>query len=214
MNNISASINIQSINSQKVTGLYQYGLSKIDKNDDANNKPLEIQDILDIHSNNVGSNGGKLPGYETVLAILEKHTETKIDASFKAEGLGKAEPTPEPNDYWSPENTGSRIVQFALGFYDNYVKKNGGENKENLDKFLGIVKGAIDEGIGSAEEIIGKANNDTIPDKIQNTIQKTRDHISKLLDDFRKEALGRIDSQKETSEPADNSEKNETAEEA
>jgi hypothetical protein len=173
--------------SRYAIGLYasskrKAGRGANDESEDARSVDNLLNDVLDI-----GNSRGITPGRETALSIVEEKAYAKIESSFAAEEVEGA----ETDDYWSPENTAGRIVGFALKFYDAYSQKNG-ESEETLDKFLSIVRGAIDEGIGEAEAIIGEASGDAVGPENASTISKTRDHIEKLLNAFRESALARL----------------------
>lgn len=124
----------------------------------------------------LGNSRGLKANAETTLYILEEKVNARLEAKLEAEA-----PVEEADDYWSPERTAERIVNFALKFYEKFADKNG-ESEGTLTKFLDIVKGAIGEGIGEAEEILG-----TVSDETKSTIQKTREKIDELLEKFRVE---------------------------
>lgn len=154
------------------------------------------QDVLDL-----GNSRGLAPNADTLMAILEDKVNAKVEGKFKADGDGKD--AEDDKDYWSPEKTAGRIVNFALKFYDKFAEKNGGESADTVDKFLGIVKGAIDEGIGQAQDVIGKASGGKVPEENQSVIAKTRDAIGSLLDEFRKEVLDRLQKGEPTQDKTD-----------
>jgi hypothetical protein len=141
-----------------------------------------LHDVLDL-----GNSRGLPPGNETVLSIVEEKAYEKIESKLSLE---EADETAS-DDYWSPENTAGRIVGFALKFYDTFAKKNG-DSEETLDKFLKIVRGAIDEGIGEAESIIAEVSGGSVSAENASTISKTRAHIENLLNEFRESALARL----------------------
>lgn len=141
-----------------------------------------LGDILDI-----GNSRGLTPGSETTLSIIEQKAYARLEKAFSTE---KVEQPPQ-DDYWSPEKTAGRIVGFATNFYEAFAKKNG-DSKETLEKFLGIVRGAIDEGIGQAETAIAGVSGGSVPDANRSTISKTREYIDKMLQEFRDAQLSRL----------------------
>lgn len=121
----------------------------------------------------VGEDG--LASTEGVTALLEEKVMGKIKARFE-EVFGAREIDPfDP----SPEATAKRIVRFATGFFGAYAGDDP-KSEEMLDEFLGIVKGAIDQGIGEAESILGSTSE---------TIGETKEYIAEYLDLFREETL-------------------------
>ncbi|MEK8023563.1 MAG: DUF5610 domain-containing protein [Candidatus Hydrogenedentota bacterium] len=141
-------------------------------------------DILDL-----GNSRGLLPNSETLMAILEEKVNARVDVKFRAELETDETGEEEADNYWSPENTAGRIVGFALKFYEKFAEKNGGSSEENLDRFLGIVGDAIEEGIGQAEAVISETAGGKVPDENSSVINKTRAAIASLLEEFRQEIL-------------------------
>lgn len=154
--------------------------------------PPSLRDILDT-----GNSRGLQPGDGTTLMILQEKSTLQIRQAFRnietAEAPKETEHA-EKEDPFTPEKTAKRIVDFALKFYDAFSKAHDGESKDTLDKFLGIVEGAIDEGFSKAKKILGKHFNGEIPDEKKNRISATRDIIGDLLDEFRKSVLERLQS--------------------
>lgn len=88
----------------------------------------------------------------------------------------------------SPEATGQRIVDFALGFFDKYAKQNGLENNEEGRKqFADFIGGAIPQGIDEARGILGALN--ALDGNTGSNIDKTADYITNKLDEFVKKGL-------------------------
>ncbi len=83
-------------------------------------------------------------------------------------------------DYWSPEATAGRIVDFATAFFPNSDSfKNGGDTEESRREFAEKMRSAIQKGFDQA---MGKMG--TVPDKTQEGIDKTHELAMKGLDDF------------------------------
>jgi hypothetical protein len=69
-------------------------------------------------------------------------------------------------DYWSPEQTASRIAGFALAFYD------GGDREE----YAAMVKDAVMKGYNEAQ----KAAGGSLPDVANQTISLVMDTIDQF----------------------------------
>ncbi len=83
-------------------------------------------------------------------------------------------------DYWSPESTAGRIVDFATAFFPNSDSfKNGGDTEESRREFAEKMRSAIQKGFDQAMGHMG-----TVPDKTQEGIDKTHELAMKGLDDF------------------------------
>ncbi|MBE9531905.1 MAG: DUF5610 domain-containing protein [Proteobacteria bacterium] len=89
----------------------------------------------------------------------------------------------EPDDY-SPEVVAERIVQFSTAFFDSYKAKNPDLTEaEALDKFMAIIEGAIDVGIGEAVDILKGMN--VLEGKVETDIERTYELIKEGLEKFR-----------------------------
>lgn len=180
---------------QSVSLLYKYqqqssGTLPADETEEDGDS-ASITDILDLSYNK-----GQSMSVETVMAVMEKHVNARIEAKFSTKSVDETEQAED--DYWSAENTGTRIANFALGFYGAYAAQNGGESEANLDKFLSLITDAIDEGISQAEGIISEAHGGEVPTAKASLIADTRSQIMKILEDFRTNTLEKIRGTTET----------------
>ena len=88
----------------------------------------------------------------------------------------------------SEEATAGRITDFALGFYDNYLKNNNLEDsKDSRKQFADFIGGAIGQGIDEARGILSSLN---ALDENSFSIDKTHGLVQSRLDDFVKNGLG------------------------
>ena len=118
----------------------------------------------------------------------------EIMSTINAELGDKHAITPEkladkPDDYWSPENTASRIVDGALGFFETFQKQNPGmpEDKQ-LEQFLDTITNSIDKGFGEAVNILKGLS--VFDGSIKDNATATRELITDKLNTFREERLG------------------------
>lgn len=139
------------------------------------------------------------PSAETLLALIEEKVNRNVEQAFPEE---EVEP-PLSDDYWSPEKTAGRIVEFALKYWEHYSGKSGGENAATLDRFLALVEGAIDQGFGEATSLVSEANGGSIPEKKAGTIAATRERVTALLSEFRETVMARIDGTAAAQAPAE-----------
>ncbi len=101
-------------------------------------------------------------------------------------GTDSADPMQQMLDYFSPEKTAGRILDFALSFFDkSQAYKDGGNTQEARQNFSDFIGGAIQKGFDQAGAILGGG----LPDEIQSGIDQTHDIVFKGLDDFVKNGL-------------------------
>lgn len=61
-------------------------------------------------------------------------------------------------EFFSPANTAQRIVEFSTGFVDAFLanrESNSEATEEELDEFVNLLGGAVEEGFSQAEGILG-----------------------------------------------------------
>lgn len=80
--------------------------------------------------------------------------EMRYEARFAAEAYGKQ--TPQPDDYWSPEKTSDRIVDFAMGFLGAFQGNHGEEGVQSqFSGFFDLARKAIEDGFEQAKGMLG-----------------------------------------------------------
>jgi len=83
-------------------------------------------------------------------------------------------------DYFSPEKTADRILDFATGFFGKSKEfREGGNTEEARGKFAELMKNAIGKGFAQAQSILGK-----LPETVQKTIDDTKSLVDKGIEDF------------------------------
>lgn len=176
----SASVRMLAVGSRvNATDDQDYG-RRVQDNDRDNQGTADVADL--------GNSRGLLPSAATIMSILEEKVNKRIEATFSETKVEK----PAQNDYWSPENTGERIARFALKFYDRYSATHGGESEKNLESFLNLVGGAIDQGFGEAKKAISDVSGGDVPSDKGSTIDRTRSRVTDILEEFRKTTLERL----------------------
>lgn len=107
-------------------------------------------------------------------------------------GTEKTNPSPtdfidKMKDYFSPENTADRIVDFATSFFPNSAQfKSKGNTEEARGEFADIMRKAVQKGFDQAMGKLGK-----VPQNVQDGIDKTHDLTFKGIDDFVKHGMNR-----------------------
>ena len=102
-----------------------------------------------------------------------------------AEGAGANDPIAMLKDFFSPESTAGRILDFALGFFPaSEAYETGGDTEEARSQFADFIGGAIQKGFDEALGILGE-----LPGNVQEDIDKTHDIVFSGLDDFVNEGL-------------------------
>jgi len=84
---------------------------------------------------------------------------------------------------FSPEAVADRIVSFATGFFGAYAGRHGDESQnEQLDGFMDLIGGAIEQGFAEAREILEGLS--VLQGDIATNVDKTYDLIQQKLSDF------------------------------
>lgn len=113
-------------------------------------------------------------GYDTesLLARLPDDARNLVESYMKGETSA---------DFFSPESTADRITSFALrGFSFFEGGKAAAENDEAArQRYIDYIAPAINKGFQEALDILG-----ALPEKTQQELQQTREHIQKTLEDF------------------------------
>jgi len=116
--------------------------------------------------------------------VLSDSMEEKLNSMFQQAGMDTSvDSLLQGGMDFSPTATAKRIVDFATGFFGQFQANNidvGGA--EQLDGFAAMIKGAVEEGFASAQEMLeglGKINSG-----IQEDIDETFKLTMKGLDDF------------------------------
>jgi hypothetical protein len=117
-------------------------------------------------------------GKESIHMEIELKDGTKVSIDYIYEGmykktsyeLGRYGDYTYGNDYFSPENTSQRILDFARSLWDGSPEK------------LEILAKAIDQGIGEARAILG-----TLPDWLDSIVGKTENLLHEGLENMRAE---------------------------
>ncbi|MBI5361513.1 MAG: DUF5610 domain-containing protein [Planctomycetes bacterium] len=105
-------------------------------------------------------------------------------ASQKVPGLN------ELVDYFSPENTAARIVNFALSRFQ------GEGVQEDRQKYADYIMPAIQKGFSEARAMLGAFN---LPQEVWDQIDETYGLVEKMMDDFIK--IGKRPGTSDTSAP-------------
>ncbi len=99
------------------------------------------------------------------------------DASDETEAT---DPFAQLQEYFSPEATADRILDFSLGFFGNSQQyKEGGNTEEARSNFADIIGKAIQKGFDQAMGILGK-----LPDETQEEVDETHSLVFDGLDNF------------------------------
>ncbi|MDR3210788.1 MAG: DUF5610 domain-containing protein [Planctomycetota bacterium] len=108
-------------------------------------------------------------------------------------GVEKEQPTGEDwmnslKDYFSPEKTADRILDFSTSFFANSKSfKEKGDTEESRAEFAELMRGAIQKGFDQAMGKLGS----NLPEKVQEGIDKTHELTFNGIDDFVKYGMNR-----------------------
>ena len=112
--------------------------------------------------------------------------KVKIDARMEQAqaAYAKSADPKAAEDYFSPERTAARIVDFAKGFLGAYRANHEGEEEPDVLKgFFELARAAVEKGFGAAKEALGSLYGDPA--------EKTRARVAELFDAAERELLDR-----------------------
>ena len=90
-------------------------------------------------------------------------------------------------DYFSPEKTAGRIVDFATAFFPmSEAYKKGGDTEESRKEFAEMMRKAVNKGFDQAQGALG-----AVPKETQSGIDKTHELAMKGFDDFIKNGMNK-----------------------
>lgn len=149
-------------------------LDAVENDRDRDNGPRRIDEL-------VLGQGGQLNDFDKANLVVERALDKlRAVVGDARQQLGLPENAQIDT---SPDATAGRIADFALGFFDQYAKKNGLEDNEQGRKaFADFIGGAISKGIEEARGILGSLN--ALDGNTSSNIDKTSDIIQQKLDDF------------------------------
>ena len=176
---------IASIAFSKSTAKSQVSLPK------AEEKTANLVDVVEI---------GRPIDADFAAQVLQDSLEERLNAMLESAGVESTVADLLASDAdFSPQATAGRIVDFAVGFYEAYQQNHEGEEgKAQLEGFVQLIKGAIEEGFAGAQELLGRLGD--ISGEIQTNIDETFDLTMKGIDDFT-EKQRRLLERKEEQEP-------------
>ncbi|MEE2628217.1 MAG: DUF5610 domain-containing protein [Candidatus Latescibacterota bacterium] len=124
--------------------------------------------------------------------VLNDSLNDKLNAMFQEAGMDTTvDSLLQSGLDYSPEATASRIVEFATGFFGQYQGNNEGtEESEQIEGFVAMIKGAVEEGFAGAQEML-EGLGEIDPD-VQDGIDKTFDLVMKGIDDWVSERAGQV----------------------
>ncbi len=121
---------------------------------------------------------------EFTSRVLRDSLEDKLNAAFEQAGIDTSvESLLQSGTDFSPAATAQRIVDFATGFFGQFQTNNseGGQTPQ-LQGFATMIKGAIEEGFASAQDLLKGLGE--ISSGIQQDIDKTFELTIRGINDF------------------------------
>ncbi len=146
---------------------------------------------------------------QTNAATLQAHLDVSMGSKndpmrlvYKAalEGINEAlEPTMGPDAAQkiqdsgidvSPQATADRIISFSTAFFSQYQEQNQDmELEEQVDSFLSLIGGGVDQGFTEAREILDGFG--VLEGKVKEDIDKTYELVFEGYENFRNQILGK-----------------------
>ena len=158
-------------------------------------KETSLNIKLDL--NYVKAAGGGKTGKEIADLINSSEDFESLVNNLKSVGMNQGQQTapaskPEDimsslQDYFSPEKTAGRILDFSTAFFPNSdAFKKYGDTEEGREEFAKMMRDAIQKGFDQAMGKLG-----SVPKKTQEGIDKTHELVFKGIDDFVKNGMDR-----------------------
>lgn len=124
--------------------------------------------------------------------VLNDSLNDKLNAMFQEAGMDTTvDSLLQSGVDFSPEATANRIVEFATGFFGQYQANNEGTGEgEQVEGFVAMIKGAVEEGFAGAQEML-EGLGEIDPD-VQGGIDKTFDLVMKGIDDWASERAEQV----------------------
>ena len=121
---------------------------------------------------------------EYVRKVVQDSLQERLNAAFEAAGMDTTvEDLLASGMDASPEATAQRIVEFSVSFFDAFKSNNEGEEPTGqLEEFVSLIKGAIEEGFAEAGEILSGIGQ--ISQQVQAGIDETFELTMKGIDEF------------------------------
>lgn len=136
----------------------------------------------------ISAAGKKMLSLNESLKILYSSTTAKIDAAMttgqEAGGVASTDAFASLSDYFNPENTAQRIVDFAASFFADYTGNHAEETgtAKLQNDFKQLMRDAIDQGFKEAQQMLSDFYQQDTPGFITDTISETYDLVQKKLD--------------------------------
>ena len=90
------------------------------------------------------------------------------------------DPMSKLKEYFSPEATANRILDFSLGFFGNSPQyKEGGNTEDSRQSFADVIGAAIQKGFDQAMGLLGN-----LPSETQDEVDETHSRVFDGLDNF------------------------------
>lgn len=154
-----------------------------------------------VDSVELSADGKKMFAVGESLQILYKSTTTKMQDAAGTEGTENADGADAlaaVNEYFNPENTAQRIVDFAASFFSAFSGNHADETDTGKlqNDFTKLMRDAIEQGFQEARAMLGDFYEQDTPGFITDTIGQTYDLVQQKLDALfsdGKEAKGATD---------------------
>jgi len=115
--------------------------------------------------------------YQTAIDSINKELEPELGENSIQRGYDSGIDV-------TPEATADRIVSFSTGLFSLYQQQHPKlSEQEQLDRFLDVIGGGIDQGFGEAREILDGLG--VLEGDIEDNIDKTYDLVQEGLAAFR-----------------------------
>ena len=144
--------------------------------------------------------GREMAAVRESLQVIYSKTSINLSDVFGSSETAETDIAAGLNDYFSPENTAQRIVDFASSFFPAFTENHADETDAGKvqNDFTKLMRDAIQKGFEEAQDLLGDFYANDTPDFITDTIGQTYDLVQQKLDAL----FGAGETEGKTTEPA------------
>jgi len=138
----------------------------------------------DVDTFELSKEGKELSTSQAAMQKLYDVTMAKVEAALGTDAAeAPTSATSELTDYFSPENTAQRIVDFAASFFGSYQTNHAddADSSATVDNFKQLMSDAINQGFAEALGMLNGATDNELPSYVNDTISQTYDLVQEKL---------------------------------
>lgn len=166
---------------------YSLNYQKLTVDKSGNREMIEVAvqySKLQADTVELSNEGKEMSAVRESLQVIYSKTSIRLADALGSEKTAEPDIAAELNDYFSPENTAQRIVDFASSFFSAFTENHAEETDTSKvqNDFTKLMRDAIQKGFEEAQDLLGEFYDNDTPDFITDTIGQTYDLVQQKLD--------------------------------